>query len=140
LRRIDETHTTHSFTDKTNLKLQALMWHPKRWLCLPSNPMTTYVEVEWLSAQILSSMGALEARGRTWGPLERHFESHRYAWGPVYRYGGDLGQEHDACLNVSRHTGHYKLERLGVPMVAIMHAQASRGYALTGSRQGKTGR
>ena len=35
-------------------------------------------------------------------------------------------------------TGHHKLERC-VPVVAIAHAQASTGYALTGSSQGKYG-
>ncbi len=35
-------------------------------------------------------------------------------------------------------TGHHKLERW-VPVVAISHAQASTGYALTGSSQGKYG-
>jgi hypothetical protein len=35
-------------------------------------------------------------------------------------------------------TGHHKLERW-LPVVAIAHAQASTGYALTGSEQGKNG-
>jgi hypothetical protein len=35
-------------------------------------------------------------------------------------------------------SNHHKLERW-VPVIAIAHAQASTGYALTGSEQGKNG-
>jgi hypothetical protein len=82
-------------------------------------------------------MGALEARGRTLDPFEKHFESYGYGWGAMYRYGGGVGVNMMVAY-LFHATGHHKLERW-VPIVAIMHAQASTGYALTGSSQGKTG-
>ena len=81
--------------------------------------------------------GALEARGRTLDPFEKHFESYGYGWGSVYRYGGGVGLNMFVAY-MFHSTGHHKLERW-VPVVAIAHAQASTGYALTGSKQGKNG-
>ena len=125
----------HSFLDKTNLRLQG-----------------TNVIFETLALRAIQShdnggemapcvktpcSGALEARGRTLDPYEKHFESYGYGWGAVYRYGGGVGLNL-AVACIFHATGHHKLERW-VPVVAIAHAQASTGYALTGSRQGKSG-
>ena len=81
--------------------------------------------------------GALEARGRTLDPFEKHFESYGYGWGSVYRFGGGVGLNMFVAY-MFHSTGHHKLERW-VPIIAIAHAQASTGYALTGSEQGKSG-
>ena len=78
-----------------------------------------------------------ESRGRTLDPFEKHFESYGYGWGAVYRYGGGVGLNMLATY-IFHSTGHHKLERW-VPYVAIIHAEASSGYALTGSRQGCCG-
>jgi hypothetical protein len=81
--------------------------------------------------------GALEARGRTLDPFEKHFQSYGYGWGAVYVYGGGVGLNMIAAT-LFHVSGHHKLERW-VPVVAIAHAQASTGYALAGSKQGQTG-
>ena len=81
--------------------------------------------------------GALEARGRTLDPFEKHFESYGYGWGAVYRYGGGVGLTLGTAY-IFHATGHHKLERW-VPMIGIAHAHASIGYTLTGSRQGRSG-
>jgi hypothetical protein len=81
--------------------------------------------------------GALEARGRTLDPFEKHFESYGYGWGAAYVYAGGVGLNMFVAY-LFHDTGHHKLERW-VPVVAIAHAQASTGYALTGSKQGKNG-
>jgi len=81
--------------------------------------------------------GSIEARGRTLDPFEKHFESYGYGWGATYVYGGGVGL--NMLVAYLFHAGgHHKLERW-VPVVAIVHAQASTGYALTGSKQGKNG-
>jgi hypothetical protein len=131
----DKQPTTHGFIDKANLRLQSINVASQTLALLAihshdngggmaacSNPPCT---------------GALEARGRTLDPFEKHFESHGYQWGVVYRYGGGVGLNMIVAY-MFHVTGHHKLERW-VPMVAILHAQASIGYALTGSRQGKNG-
>src|SRR6201996_3781905 len=81
--------------------------------------------------------GALAARGRTLYPFEKHFESYGYGWGSAYVYGGGLGLNLLTAY-LFHASGHHKLERW-VPIVAIAHAQASTGYALTGSQQGRSG-
>ena len=81
--------------------------------------------------------GMLEARGRTLDPYEKHFESYGYGWGATYVYLGGVGLNM-AVAYAFHATNHHKLERW-VPVVAIAHAQASTGYALTGSAQGKNG-
>jgi hypothetical protein len=79
----------------------------------------------------------LESRGRTLDPFEKHFESYGYGWGAVYRYGGGVGL--NTFVTYMFHAGgHHKMERW-VPVVAIGHAEASTGYALSGSRQGAGG-
>jgi hypothetical protein len=79
----------------------------------------------------------LESRGRTLDPFEKHFESYGYGWGSVYRYGGGVGL--NTLVTYMFHAGgHHRMERW-VPMVAIVHAEASSGYAYAGSRQGSSG-
>jgi hypothetical protein len=79
----------------------------------------------------------LESRGRTLDPFEKHFESYGYGWGSVYRYAGGVGLNMFVAF-MFHDTGHHKLERI-VPFIAIAHALASTGYALTGSKQGCCG-
>lgn len=81
--------------------------------------------------------GSLEARGRTLDPFEKHFESYGYGWGAAYVYGGGVGLNMFIAYMLHA-SNHHKLERW-VPVVAIVHAQASTGYALNGSSQGKNG-
>lgn len=131
----DEILTTHRFTDKTNLKLQGIN--------IASQTMALFSIQSQDNGGGMAAcadtpcMGALEARGRTWDPFEKHFESHGYGWGALYRYGGGVGLNMLVAY-IFHATGHHKLERW-VPTVAIMHGQASTAYALTGSRQGKAG-
>jgi hypothetical protein len=82
-------------------------------------------------------IGALQARGRTLDPFEKHFESYGYGWGAVYRYGGGVGLNLLTAY-MFHATGHHKLEQWA-QIVAIGHANASIGYALHGSMQGKNG-
>jgi hypothetical protein len=78
-----------------------------------------------------------DARGRTLDPFEKHFQSYGYGWGAVYDYGAGVGA--NMLLAYALHaTGHHKMERW-IPVVGIVHAGASTGYALTGSAQGKNG-
>jgi hypothetical protein len=79
----------------------------------------------------------LESRGRTLDPFEKHFESYGYGWGAVYGYVGGVGLNMFVAY-CFHGTGHHKLERI-VPFIAIGHALASTGYALTGSKQGCCG-
>jgi hypothetical protein len=129
------TALDHSFFDRQNLRLQSanVFFETMALLAIQShddglgmarchNPPCT---------------GALEARGRTLDPFEKHFESYGYGWGSVYRYGGGVGLNMFVAY-MFHSSGHHKLERW-VPVVAIAHAQASTGYALTGSEQGKYG-
>ena len=129
------TPLQHSFFDQTNLRLQGtnLLSETMALLAIQShddgggmarcsNPPCT---------------GALAARGRTLDPFEKHFESYGYGWGAAYRYAGGVGLNL-LVADIFHETGHHKLERW-VPVVAISHAQASTGYALTGSSQGKYG-
>ena len=81
--------------------------------------------------------GALQARGRTLDPFEKHFESYGYGWGSVYKYGGGVGLNLFVAY-MFHASGHHKLERW-TQVIAIAHAESSTGYALTGSRQGKSG-
>ena len=53
--------------------------------------------------------------------------------GACYRLGGGIGLNMFSTL-VFHELGHHKLERW-VPLVAIVHADMSAGYALPGSRQ-----
>jgi hypothetical protein len=135
---LQEHQTTplrHSFFDQTNLRLQGTNVLTETMALLAvqsdddggamarcSNPPCT---------------GALAARGRTLDPFEKHFESYGYGWGAAYRYGGGVGLNL-LVASMFHASGHHKLERW-VPVVAIAHAQASTGYALTGSSQGKNG-
>jgi hypothetical protein len=78
-----------------------------------------------------------QSRGRTLDPFEKHFESYGYGWGSVYRYGGGVGLNTFVAY-MFHESGHHKLEHV-VPYIAIAHAEASTGYAMTGSQQGKNG-
>jgi hypothetical protein len=125
----------HSFLDQSNLRLQginvlsqtlallAIQSHDDgRGMAQCGNPPCT---------------GAVAARGRTLDPFEKHFESYGYGWGAAYRYGGGVGL--NLLVAYMFHAaGHHKLEKWA-QMVSIAHAQASIGYALTGSNQGKSG-
>jgi hypothetical protein len=132
----DKRPVIHSFVDKTNLRLQEV------------NIISQTLALQAIQSHdngggmapcvsLLLCTGALEARGRTLDPFEKHFESYGYGWGAVYRYGGGVGLNLVTAY-IFHATGHHKLERW-VQVVAISHAQASTGYALTGSRQGKSG-
>jgi hypothetical protein len=135
LQAYDKTPMTHSFFDGTNLRLQSINAVSETLALLAiqshdngggmarcANPPCT---------------GALAARGRTLDPFEKHFESYGYGWGAVYRYAGGVGLNMFVAY-MFHATGHHKLERW-VPVVAIAHSDASTGYALTGSSQGKSG-
>jgi len=129
----NEPQTNHRFLDHTNLKLQSinLLSQTAALLAIQSHDGGAGMA----RCADPPCTGALEARGRTLDPLEKHFESHGYGWGAVYRYGGGVGLNLFVAY-VFHVTGHHKLERW-VPVIAIAHAQASTGYALTGSSQGK---
>lgn len=131
----DKTPVRHGFFDGTNLRLQG------------ANVVSQTLALLAIQAHDNGSgmaqcakppcIGALESRGRTLDPFEKHFESYGYGWGAVYRYGGGVGLNLVVAY-MFHATGHHKLERW-VPIVAITHAEASTGYALTGSKQGKNG-
>ena len=124
---------THRFADKTNLRLQTINILSQTGALLAIHSHDYGRGMARCAA--IPCMGALEARGRTLDPLEKHFESYGYGWGAVYRYGGGVAL--NAALAYMFHaTGHHKLERW-VPLVGVAHAGASIGYALTGSRQGR---
>jgi hypothetical protein len=130
-----KTPARHSFFDKTNLKLQGINAASETLALLAIQSHDNGGAMAPCTKSPCS--GALEARGRTLDPFEKHFESYGYGWGAAYRYGGGVGLNL-AVAYMFHATGHHKLERW-VPVVAIAHAQASTGYALTGSRQGKNG-
>jgi hypothetical protein len=135
LQRNYKTPTQHSFFDNNNLKLQGINAASETLALLAIQSHDNGGEMAPCTKSPCS--GALEARGRTLDPYEKHFQSYGYGWGAVYRYGGGVGL--NLIVAYAFHaTGHHKLERW-VPVVAIAHAQASTGYALTGSRQGKSG-
>jgi hypothetical protein len=122
----DKTPAIHNFADKDNLRLQGINVFSQTLALLAIQ-----------SHDARGVPGGVEARGRTLDPFEKHFESYGYGWGAVYCYGGGVGLNL-AVAYVFHATGHHKLERW-VPMVSIVHAEASAGYALTGSKQGKNG-
>ena len=125
----------HSFTDKANLRLQGIN-AASQTLALVA--IQSHDHAGGMAAcPNPPCIGALEARGRTLDPLEKHFESHGYGWGAAYRYGGGVALNMFVAY-MFHATGHHKLERW-VPVVAIAHAEASTGYALTGSREGSNG-
>jgi hypothetical protein len=125
----------HSFFDRQNLRLQSVNVFSQTMALLAIQSHDDGLEMA--PCRISPCTGALEARGRTLDPLEKHFESYGYGWGSIYRYGGGVGLNMFVAY-MFHSTGHHKLERW-VPVVAIAHAQASTGYALTGSKQGKNG-
>ena len=125
----------HGFFDKTNLNLQGINVVSETLALLAIQSHDDGGEMARCANP--PCIGALEARGRTLDPLEKHFESYGYGWGSVYRYGGGVGLNLFVAY-MFHASGHHKLERW-VPVVAIAHAQASTGYALTGSKQGKDG-
>jgi hypothetical protein len=122
----------HGFLDRTNLKLQGVN--------LVSQTYALFAIQSHDNGGAMGRcadppcLGGLAARGRTLDPFEKHFESYGYGWGAVYRYGGGVGLNTFVAY-MFHETGHHKLERW-VPVIAIAHAQASTGYALTGSSQG----
>jgi hypothetical protein len=125
----------HSFFDKTNLKLQGINVVSETLALLAIQSHDDGGGMARCNHPPCN--GALEARGRTLDPFEKHFESYGYGWGSVYRYGGGVGLNMFVAY-MFHASGHHKLERW-VPVIAIAHAQASTGYALTGSKQGKDG-
>jgi hypothetical protein len=126
----------HSFFDRQNLRLQSVNVFSQTMALLAIQSHDDGLEMA--PCLISPCTGALEARGRTLDPLEKHFESYGYGWGSVYRFGGGVGLNMFVAY-MFHSSGHHKLERW-VPVIAIAHAQASTGYALTGSEQGKSGR
>jgi hypothetical protein len=129
------TPLVHSFFDRQNLRLQSVNVLSQTMALLAIQSHDDGLEMA--PCRYSPCTGALEARGRTLDPFEKHFESYGYGWGSVYRYGGGVGLNMFVAY-IFHATGHHKLERW-VPVVAIAHAQASTGYALTGSEQGKNG-
>jgi hypothetical protein len=125
----------HNFFDQTNLRLQGtnLLSETMALLAIQSHDDGGGMA----RCSNPPCLGALAARGRTLDPFEKHFESYGYGWGAAYRYGGGVGLNL-LVAEMLHASGHHKLERW-VPVVAIAHAQASTGYALTGSSQGKYG-
>lgn len=135
LQRDNKASVSHRFFDRPNLRLQGanLLSQTVALLAIQSHDNGGGMA----RCPSPPCMGALEARGRTLDPFEKHFESYGYGWGAVYRYAGGVGM--NALVAYMFHaTRHHKLERW-VPVVAIVHAQASSGYALAGSRQGSGG-
>jgi hypothetical protein len=130
-----QTTLAHNFFDETTLKLQS------------TNVLSQTIALLSIQAHDGGGgmaqcakppcTGALEARGRTLDPFEKHFESYGYGWGSVYKFGGGVGLNLFVAY-MFHASGHHKLERWA-EVVAIAHAQSSTGYALTGSRQGKSG-
>jgi hypothetical protein len=135
LREEATSPVSHSFMDGTNLRLQGINTISQTLALLAIQSHDNGGEMARCAKP--PCIGALEARGRTLDPFEKHFESYGYGWGAVYRYGGGVGLNLVVAY-IFHATGHHKLERW-VPMVAITHAEASSGYALTGSMQGKNG-
>ena len=131
----DKTPIPHNFFDQTNLRLQGVNVVSETLSLLAIQSHDNGLGMAQCAKPPCT--GALESRGRTLDPFEKHFESYGYGWGAVYRYGGGVGLNL-AVAYMFHATGHHKLERW-VPIVAITHAEASTGYALTGSRQGKSG-
>jgi hypothetical protein len=131
----NKTPMIHSFFDRQNLKLQGVNVMSETMALLAIQSHDDGLGMSRCSKP--PCLGSLEARGRTLDPFEKHFESYGYGWGSVYRYGGGVGLNMFVAY-MFHATGHHKLERW-VPVVAIAHAQASTGYALTGSKQGKDG-
>lgn len=127
--------TIHRFFDHTNMRLQFINLASETTALLAIQSHDHGGEMS--PCKTTPCTGALEARGRTLDPFEKHFESYGYEWGAAYRYGGGVALNLAVAYAFHR-TGHHKLERC-VPVIAIMHAQASTGYALSGSRQGATG-
>jgi hypothetical protein len=131
----DKTPMFHSFFDQTNLRLQGINAVSETLALLAIQSHDDGGGMARCAKPPCT--GALAARGRTLDPFEKHFESYGYGWGSVYRYGGGVGLNLFVAY-MFHATGHHKLERW-VPVVAIAHAEASTGYALTGSSQGKNG-
>ena len=135
LQENDTTVMQHSFFDKTNLKLQGINTISETLALLAIQSHDDGGGMARCAKPPCT--GALAARGRTLDPFEKHFESYGYGWGATYRYAGGVGLNLFVAY-LFHASGHHKLERW-VPVVAIAHAQASTGYALTGSSQGKNG-
>lgn len=135
VQRNDNVPAVHAFFDRTNLKLQGMNAVSQTFSLLAIQSHDDGGEMA--PCKTSPCNGALEARGRTLDPLEKHFESYGYGWGAAYVYAGGVGLNM-AVAYMFHVSGHHKLERW-VPVIAIAHAQASTGYALTGSKQGKYG-
>jgi hypothetical protein len=129
------TPLQHSFFDQTNLRLQGTNVLSETMALLAIQSQDDGGGMARCSNAPCT--GALAARGRTLDPFEKHFESYGYGWGATYVYAGGVGLNLFVAY-LFHASGHHKLERW-VPVVAIAHAQASTGYALTGSSQGKNG-
>ncbi len=135
LRGAPKAPDLHSFMDETNLRLQGINTISQTLALMAIQSHDNGGEMARCANP--PCIGALEARGRTLDPFEKHFESYGYGWGAVYRYGGGVGLNLVVAY-MFHATGHHKLEHWS-QVVAIAHAQASSGYALTGSMQGKSG-
>ena len=126
----------HSFFDRQNLRLQGLnvIFETSSLLAIQAHDDGGQMAP---CSHPGPCTGWREARGRTLDPFEKHFESYGYGWGATYVYAGGVGLNMLVAY-MFHASGHHKLERW-VPVVAIARAQASTGYALTGSSQGKNG-
>jgi hypothetical protein len=125
----------HSFIDESNLRLQGINVVSQTLALLAIQSHDDGGEMAPCTHSPCT--GALAARGRTLDPFEKHFESYGYGWGAAYRYGGGIGMNLLVAY-MFHESGHHKLEKWA-QLVSIGHAQASLGYALTGSSQGKSG-
>ena len=134
LRESDPGPPVHRFFDKTNIALQSINVMSQTAALMA---IQAHDNGQKMAPCTRTCVGALEARGRTLDPFEKHFESYGYTWGTLYRIGGGVGLT--LLTTYMLHSaGHYKLERW-TPIIALAHANASLGYALHGSRQGNHG-
>lgn len=129
---------SHSFFDDSNLELQILNATSQTVALMSIQSQDNGGEMAPCVIPHNPCLGALNARGRTLDPFEKHFESYGYGWGSAYRYGGGVGLNLIVAY-LFHASGHHKMEKWA-QYVSIAHAGASTGYALTGSKQGKNGR
>ncbi len=133
--QVGETTLAHCFFDATTLKLQSTNVLSQTVALLSIQAHDDGRGMAQCSKPPCN--GALEARGRTLDPFEKHFESYGYGWGSIYKFGGGVGLNLFVAY-MFHASGHHKLERW-TRVIAIAHAESSTGDSLTGSRQGKGG-
>jgi hypothetical protein len=106
-------------------------------LLLTANVVAQTVALFAIQSHYTGPDGWVQSQGRTFDPIEKHFEWAGYGWGAAYRYGGLVGVS-TLVAYIAHRNGHYKLARAAI-LAAIGHGAASTGYALTGSKGGGSG-